>query len=115
MATSAPCSASASAILAPMPREPPVTKARIPLNSFIALLLPLSSSRSQLALDLFCVVNRSHVLEAPIEHLVNGVLHDLERRSRGLHADELFGRRARVDELRSDAVGIDDEVRQRPV
>ena len=39
---------------------------------------PHRSSGTQLSLDLFGVVNRRHVLEAPVNDLVDGVLHHLE-------------------------------------
>jgi hypothetical protein len=40
---------------------------------------------------------------------------DRSRRPGGFHADELLYGRARVDQLRPDALGVDDEVGQHPV
>src|SRR6185503_2125362 len=61
-------------------------------------------SPAQLSLDRLGVVDRRHVLEPSVDDPVNGVLDDLERRPRGFHADELLYGRARVDELRPDAL-----------
>src|SRR6185369_2861451 len=73
------------------------------------------SSGTELSLDLFSVVNGRHVLEAPVDDLIDGVLHHLERLPRGLHADKLLRGSTRVDQLGSYAITVDNEVRQLPV
>src|SRR5688572_21869884 len=89
MATSAPCSARAIAIARPMPRDPPVTRATLPLSSF------MTSSRSGKRTMQSCLwtardgVSRTIAQEMLTSAGVQGLLQALIVRSRyNSHGDD---------------------------
>src|SRR5262249_15019513 len=122
MATSAPLSASARAIAAPMPREAPVTSARLPVSSVIFVLSVLigaegfgrttiaSARLGELALHVEDIHRVVHLVEAAVPDLVEGELGVLHRHAGGRQAEPRLDRRPDVEEAAGDLVALDGQV-----